>query len=113
MKPKKVVLCGQGNVLGDGVESFLLEHKEWLVVRIEKEESAQMLKEHIEMENPDVVIVYESSSSSGETFPYQLLTGHPKLKVITLSLENNFLEVYDKHRILVNHISDLYSAINE
>jgi len=116
MKPKKVLLWGQNNVLGEVVETFLVAHKEWDVVRIMEEESNASFIEQMEVEHPDVVIVYEAESARATPLPCQLVRNHPEIKVITMNLEDNFLDVYtrqDKHRVWVQQVSDLFSAINE
>jgi hypothetical protein len=111
MKPKKVVLWGHNEVLEEAFETFLTAHQEWEVVKVTDEESPRMFMEQMEAAGPDVIIIYETKYANVTIFPYALLHTHPEIKVITVSLENTFMEVFDKHRVWVNQISDLFSAI--
>ena len=113
MKLKKVILWGHNDVLGDAVETFLATRNDWDVVRIGDDVSEDVFIEQVELEQPEVIIVYESDHASVGACLYQLLHSRPQIKAITLNLENNFLDVYDKHQVEVNSVSDLFSAIEE
>ena len=42
----------------------------------------------------------------------QLLQDHPGIKVITINLENNSMEVYSKRKVWVKETADLISVMD-
>ncbi len=110
-KTKTVILWGREDTLGKGVGIFLNARKGWEVIRITEEQDARFLLQEVERVNPNVVIIYQGDYASETGVPAQLVTSHPGLKVITVSLENNSIEVYNKQKILVKDVSDLLSVV--
>ncbi len=60
---------------------------------------------------PDVVIICQEDCAGDMPLSMQLLQGRPGLKVITVSLENNSVEVYNKQKVWVNEVADLLSVV--
>ncbi len=111
-KAKKVILWGREDVLGGAFETFLASRENWNTIRITDETPVDALIRLVERENPDVIILYEGGSSRTTPLPVQLMQNRPQLRVITASLQDNNLEVYDKYKICIQHVSDLFSAID-
>lgn len=108
---RTVILWGREDMLGRGVELFLNTRKEWEVIRISDKHDARFLVREVERVQPDVVIIYQGDCASETNLPAQIITNQPNLKVILVSLENNSIEVYNKQKILVTELSDLFSIV--
>ena len=111
MKSKTIVLWGREDLLSSSVELFLTNQKGWEVISISNEESFNALLEAVDKMHPDVVIIHQGDRSTNSSLPMQLIQDYPGLKVITLSLQDNLMEVYSKQNILVKAASDLISAV--
>lgn len=112
-KTKTILLWGKDDLLSSSVEFFLTTEKTWKVIYIPIEEDLQILLQALEKINPNVVIIQLGDSLGNSNLPAILLQNHPGLKVISLSLNNNLLEVYSKQNILVRSGADLISVIED
>jgi hypothetical protein len=110
-KSRTVILWGREDPLGRGVEFFLASRKEWEVIRITDNFDANYLYQEVERVKPDVVIIYQGDCADDTDVPAQLMKDRPNLKVITVSLENNSVEVYSKQQVMVTEVSDLFSIV--
>jgi hypothetical protein len=111
MKSKTIVLCGQDDVLSSYVEHFLTSQKGWRVVNISIEKGPDALIQLVDKIHPNIVILQLGNRSSNSNVPAALLQHQPRLKVLTLSLNDNRLEVYSRQDILIKSSDDLISAI--
>ncbi len=111
MKSKKIVLWGREDLLSSSVELFLTAQKGWCVVSISNEENFEALILAVNKVHPDVVIIQQGDRSSNSYPLMKLIQDHPGLRVITVSLEDNLMEVYSKQNILVKSASDLISVV--
>jgi len=111
VKSKTIVMWGREDLLSSSVELFLTNQKGWEVISISNEESFNALLEAVDKMHPDVVIIHQGDRSANSSLPMQLIQDHPGLKVITLSLQDNLMEVYSKQKILVKAASDLISVV--
>ena len=111
MTSKTIVLWGQDDLLSSTVELFLTTKKGWNVVNIPIEQNIDALMKAVDKVHPDVVIIQQGDCPANSSFPTSLLKDHPKLKVITLNPNDNFMEVYSKQNILVQSASDLVSVV--
>ena len=107
----KIVLWGQEDLLSSFVELYLTAQKGWNVVNISIEQNLEILIQAIDKLNPDVVIIQQGDRTCHSTVPAVVLQNHPWLKVITLNLNNNLMEVYSKQNILVKSASDLIAVV--
>ncbi len=110
-KTKTVILWGREDPLGRGVEFFLSNRKGWEVIRITDTADKDYLFQAVEKVKPDVIILYQGDCASETDLPAQLMKDRPNLKVVVVSLENNSLEVYNKQKVWVKEVSDLYSIV--
>jgi len=112
MEPKKIVLWGQDDLLSSSVELFLTSQQGWDVLKISQEENFEALILEVEKVHPDVVIIQQGDHASNSYPLMKLIEDHPKLRVITVSLRNNMMEVYSKQNVLIESASDFISVIN-
>ena len=110
-KSKTIVLWGREDLLSSSVELFLTAQKGWKVISISNEESFSALLEAVDRVHPDVVIIHQGDHSANSSLPMQLIQDYPGLRVITMSLQDNLMEVYSKQNILVKAASDLISVV--
>lgn len=110
-KSKTIVLWGREDLLSSSVELFLTAQKGWRVVSISDEENFEALILAVSKVHPDVVIIQQGSRSSNSYPLMKLIQDHPGLRVITVSLNNNLMEVYSKQDILVKSASDLITVV--
>jgi hypothetical protein len=112
-KSKKAILWGRDDLLTKAVEIFLTAEETWEVIRIPREHGAGHLVDRAKRIGPDVVIVYAEDCLEDANLPLRLIQNQPNLRVVTVSLEDNQMQVYSKHSILVREVSDLLSVIED
>lgn len=59
----------------------------------------------------EIIFIYQSSEKCPADFPLQFAQDHPVVKIISVSLDNNAMEVYSKQKIIVKQVSDLITVI--
>jgi len=111
-KSKTVVIWGREDILSSSVELFLTTIKGWNVVSISNEEGFDALILAVETIDPEVVILHQGEHTIPTHLPMQLLQDHPGIKVITINLENNSMEVYSKRKVWVKETADLISVMD-
>ena len=110
-KHRKVIIWGRKDVLGNAFEEFMLARDEWNVVRITDDKPMADFFGVVEKEKPEVIILYEGSCIREPSLAVQLMQMHPKLRVISASLQDNNLEIYDRRKICIKNVTDLFAAI--
>lgn len=111
MKPKTIVLWVLDDLLSSSVEHFLAAQKDWNVINISDEEQLDAVLQIVDKVKPDVVILHKEKQTGRLDLPHVLLQNHPNLRVMTVSLKSNLIEVYGKQNILVKSTADLISAV--
>jgi len=111
INPKTIVLWGRGDLLSSSVELFLSTQKGWHVINLPNDENPETLVKAVDELSPDVVIIHQQNGDGDLNLPANLLQRRPGLKVITVNLENNVLEIYSKQDITVTSASDLITAV--
>ena len=110
-KPKMIVIWDGEDILGSFVTLFLAAREDWAVVNIANKEDLDALILAAGSTPADIVIIYQRCHTDPPNLPLELLHDHPAIKVITLSLENNTMDVYSKQKIMVQQASDLIAVI--
>lgn len=108
---RTIILWGQDDVLMMAIETLLGREGGWKVVRVSDELDDVSLAQLIEQIIPDVVIVHESSLSGNVRLLIKFIQDYPQLKIITIGLENNKMDIYNKKTICIKESSDLLAAI--
>lgn len=114
-KRKKVILWGQNDLLTKAMEMLLAagETEAWEVIKLPGDQCISALVEQMQRIKPDLVIIYQSKAAEACDSLSILIQEQPDLKMITVSLENNVVEIYSKRRITVHQASDLLSIIED
>ena len=112
-KSKKAILWGQDDLLAHAIEIFLTTAETWEVIRIPIGQDGDDLLDQAKAIRPDVIILYEGNCASAMSLPMQLIQAQPELKVVTVSLEDNRMQVFSKHSLTVRKVSDLLAVIED
>jgi len=108
---RKAILWGREDLLVKAVELFLDARAVWEVIRVSSDSGVDTLVQQIKNAKPDVVILCQGKDAGNSALPIQLIQDQDCMKVVTMSLENNFMQVYSKYSVLVHNVSDLLSVI--
>lgn len=110
-KSKIIVVWGNQDLLGSSIEYFLSGREGWKVLCVSEREELLALIRAAGTEQIDVLIVHQGHRDNLADFPLHLLQDHPSMRVISISLENNAMEVYSKQKVMVKQASDLIAVI--
>lgn len=116
-KHKTAILWGRDDVLSRAIELFLSSNKYWEVITIRDTQPLELLQKTVEDVDPSVIIIHQGDSKASaedeKGLPLHLIQKHPGIKVITMSLENNTAEVFNKQQVLIKEICDLLNTVGE
>ncbi|HEY3312643.1 MAG TPA: hypothetical protein VGK00_13465 [Anaerolineales bacterium] len=111
MDPKTVLIWGGDDLLSSSIELYLASRSDWTVINIDKQAGCKALETALESTQAGIVIIRLEDQPTPDNISISLMQNHPALKVITVGLDNNSLEVYCKQKVLVRQPSDLISVI--
>lgn len=111
-KSKKVVLWGSEDILISSVNSILSSKKEWEVISLSNKEDIDVLIQAVETAHASLVIMQKGEEWDSTFLPMQLIKDIPSLRVITVNLESNSMEVFCKQQIWIRDVSDLISVFD-
>jgi hypothetical protein len=63
--------------------------------------------------NPNVVLLSESQPLAVKETVAQLLVNHPKIRIVIVSVNSNWLHIYDKEDKLLTKLEDLLTVIKD
>lgn len=109
---KMVILWGSNNLLTVGFESYLKEINDWEVIRVSNEQSFDYLMGVVVHHHPHTIILSKEGCDNTSMFAQLLLQHCSELKVIILSLEDNFAEILTKRKVFMNNMEEFLSFIN-
>ena len=112
-KSKKAILWGPDDLLTRAMEIFLTTAESWEVIRIPVEQGYACMLERAKQIQPHVIILYADHCVEDPSLPMQLIQQQPNLRVVTVSLEENQMQVYSKHSLMVRQAADLLSIIED
>jgi DNA-binding NarL/FixJ family response regulator len=112
-EPKTAILWGCNDLLAHSMEVFIKAEEKWEVVKISTDMGTGYLLDQAEKIHPDVIILYEQSSAKTANLLMELIGKQPNLRVVTVSLQDNQVQVYCKRSIVVRQVSDLLSIIED
>ncbi len=116
MVPKKIVLWGRDDVLRQSIEQALLAQKGLEVITFSDLIEPELFSHAVDELDPGAIIIHLGDQSSctkqNSDLLMRLIQKHPGIKVITISLENNIVEIFNKQNVHVGAVEDLFSVIN-
>jgi hypothetical protein len=60
---------------------------------------------------PNVVLFSESQPMAAKESLAQLLIGHPRLRIVVVSVDSNWLHIFNKEDMLLTSLDDLLAVI--
>ena len=109
---KTVLVLGKENLLGSVVELLLDTVKSWKVIRLTEADSKEISVGDIKKLHPKIVILCQNEQPIKIELLMQLLDECSGLRVITVGLENNSIQVYNKQRAWIKYPSDFLSIVD-
>ena len=110
---QKAILWGRDDLLARALESFLAARGTWEIIRILPEQGEDYLLEQAKKIQPKVIILYPGDCAAENDLPIRLIQNQPVLRVATVSMENNLIEIYQKYNRIIRESSDLLSIIED
>lgn len=108
---RRAIVWGQDNLLVQAVSSFL-KGTVWEVFSIANDGNIEMLIQEIKNLDPEVVFLCSYRVEEEDSIlPLRLIEQHPSLKIITLGLDSNLMQVYSKQKIILQGAADLLSIL--
>ena len=111
--PKVIILWKDDDVLLRAVELLLKSRAGWSVATFSENWDDNDLLRQVHETPPDVFIVNEDVFTAKIYLFTKFAQQFSKLKIITMSLENNKLNIYKRQTISVREATDLFSIIEE
>jgi len=108
---KTIILWGEDDVLLHSVETVLNTRQDWKIARIcDNWDDGTMIQE---MKNvaPDAFILHEEMFLKKMHLFVKLAREFSAMKIITVSLENNFVNIYNRQTMAIKEARDLFSII--
>jgi DNA-binding NarL/FixJ family response regulator len=106
----RVFILYNHHLFARGVESLLSKEREVEVVGMERDQRQTL--EKIRLLDPDVILVDSSThpEASSITIP-EIFQKAPNARVISLSLRENGIDIYDKQHVVASGPQDLLRVI--
>ena len=108
MPKTQIFVISSHLMFGQGLESLLRQEAKFEIVG--QETDVDRALEKIKALQPEVIILDSDNSSLAVT---TVLAASPGVKVISLSLQNNDLYVYQARQRVTRDVEDLFEAIEE
>ena len=109
---KTVLVLGKENLLGSVVELLLDTVKSWKIIRLTETDGKEINIADIKKLNPGIVILCQNEQPINIELLMQLLDECSGLKVITVGLESNSIQVYNKQRVWIKEPADFLSIVD-
>jgi hypothetical protein len=109
----KIILWGRDDVLAHAMESLLAARGSWEIVRIYAEQGEDYLLEQARRIQPSMIILYAGDCAGGKDLPIRLIQNQPELRVATVSIENNLIQICEKYSRVIRESSDLLAIIED
>lgn len=109
--PRKIILWGGDDLLSQAVDLFLHESQSWDVTRLSSDRDVENLIQETHRINPEVVVLCREKVDEDSALPLRLINEQVCLRVVTVGLESNLMQVYSKHNVLLQGASELLSIV--
>lgn len=110
--PRKIILWGRDDLLSQAVDHFLQTSQSWEVTRVSSESGVEKLIQETHRINPEVVFLCREKVDEDSSLPLRLINEQVCLRVVTVGLESNLMQVYSKQNIILREVSDLLYIID-
>lgn len=110
--PRNIILWGRDDLLSQAVDLFLQTNQSLNVIRLSSDIGVEKLMQEIQSINPDVVVLCREKVDDDSSLPLRLINEQACLRVVTVGLESNLMQVYSKHNVVLQGASELLSIID-
>lgn len=110
-RTRKAVVWGREDLLAQAVGLFLEAERIWDVKRVASDGGVDRLFQEVKRTSPDVVILCQERVGEEPSLPVRLIQEQLCLKVVTVGLESNLMQIHSKHSVIVKGVSDLLSIV--
>lgn len=110
--PRNIILWGRDDLLSQAVDLFLQTNQSLNVIRLSSDIGVEKLMQEIQSINPDVVVLCREKVDDDSSLPLRLINEQACLRVVTVGLESNLMQVYSKHNHILQGASELLSIID-
>ena len=108
--PKRILILRNTLLLNAGIQKLLSGRDSFKVVGKDFESQNELLQ-HIESEQPDVIIVDDDFHVANLAEMLKFLDSYPKTRTILMSLEENRIRIYDTMQIELEGIEDFLAVL--
>jgi len=109
--PRNIILWGRDDLLSQAVDLFLQTSQSWDVIRLSSDIGEERLIQETRRINPDVVVLCRDRVDEDSSLPLRLIDEQVCLRVVTVGLESNLMQVYSKHNVILQGASELLSIV--
>lgn len=110
--PRALVISRRESLLGRAVEYLTTDEREWMVLNASEFHNTAELLQKVDELHPAIVVISNDGHSNDGQLSMRILQGCRDVeKVITVSLQENMIEVYSKQKIQVRSAQDLFSEV--
>lgn len=110
---RKIILWGQDDLMMTAVRSLLEAETGWEVSDIPDTWGDDAVIREVKRVSPHILIMSQNTFLTRTSVLALLAQAYSKIKIVTISLQENRLEIYDKQTVCINKASDLVSAIGQ
>lgn len=107
---RKVLIVETNCIFDAGLQNLLLSRGDLIVRSIARSELGTLM-EVIATYCPDVIVIDDQLLASYATRLLQISRKHPQLRVISMSLSDNHLYIFDQKQMLVSQSKDFLSLV--
>ena len=108
---RKAIVWGRDDLLARVVNHVLGANKSLDIVEVSSVDPEENLFGEIQRVKPDVVILCQEKIEDNPTLPLKLIWNCQTLRVISVDMVGNFVQVYSKYNVVLQNASDLLSVV--
>jgi chemotaxis response regulator CheB len=106
----RVLVIYDDQLLSAGIESLLAGRLDLEVKRTTS--TGNHLSKEIRNFTPHVIVLDENLGLTNISTILDLLKDYAKLRIIVVGIDNNLVNIYDKHQVMITRGNDLLTAIH-
>jgi hypothetical protein len=110
METTCLLVCEPGILLDIGIEEMLSPHKDIYVIRCLAKQ-VDGFYAAVKYHHPEVILFCELSPFITESVFTWLLMENPRLRIIVVNQDSNWMVVYQKEQVWINQSADLINLI--
>jgi hypothetical protein len=110
MTIKCILACTEELLLGSIVEDLLTQSDSLDLIEIIGKSQMELL-DAVEVNQPQVLVLCDKTHDSIPNDYFDILQKLPELLIVTVSMDDNYMHIYGKQKVLIRQSTDLLSVI--